>query len=88
MFSTESFYFPAGSFELRAGFAIASTSAAPSLSMENIVSKFRERKTNVPMILAGADCFTEAQSRAAIRSPFDGDIVTNLEIMVGSRLNM
>lgn len=71
-----------GSFELRAGFAIASTSAAPSFSFENVVSKFRERKRNTAIMLAGSDCYSDAQSRTGLKSPFDGDVVTNLEIMV------
>lgn len=67
---------------MRAGFAIASTSAAPSLSFENVVSKFRERKKNNLIMLAGADCFSDPQSRTGMRTPFDGDVVTNLETMV------
>lgn len=71
-----------GSFEMRAGFAIASTSAAPSLSFENVVSKFRERRKNNLIMLAGSDCFSDPQSRTAMRTPFDGDVVTNWETMV------
>lgn len=67
---------------MRAGFAIASTSLAPSLSFENVVSKFKERKKNNSIMLAGADCYSDPQSRTGLRSPFDGDVVTNLETMV------
>ncbi|UZJ54615.1 hypothetical protein CBS101457_003935 [Exobasidium rhododendri] len=70
-----------GSYELRAGFATASTSTAPTLSFENVVSKFRERKTNKSFMLAGSDCFADTQSRAGVKSAFDGDVVTNMDIM-------
>lgn len=69
---------------MRAGFAIASTSTAPSFSFENVVSKFRERKKNNAIMLAGSDCYSDAQSRTGLKSPFDGDVVTNLEIMENS----
>jgi hypothetical protein len=72
-----------GSFELRAGFATASTSTEPTLGFESVVSKFKERKKNTSFMLAGSDCFSDTQSRSAIKSPFDGDVVTNMEIMVG-----
>lgn len=71
-----------GSFEMRAGFANASTSAAPSLSFENVVSKFRERKKNNLIMLAGSDCFSDPQSRTGMKNPFDGDVVINLDTMV------
>ena len=80
--------FPPGSFELRAGFATASTSASQPLSVESIVSKFRDRKKNTSFMLAGADCYADAQSRSAIKSPFDGDVVINMEIMVRRALRV
>lgn len=70
-----------GSSELRAGFASPQGANVPALSFENIVSKYKDRKRNANYILAGSDCFVDAQSRAAIRSPFDGDVVTNFEVM-------
>lgn len=72
-----------GSHELRAGFASNGSSAElPSLAFENVIAKYKDRKRNVNYMLAGSDCFSDAQSRSAIRSPFDGDVVINFEVMV------
>lgn len=70
-----------GSFELRAGFASPSGENNPALSMENVISKYKDRKMPENFLLAGSSCFTDAQSRSAMRSPFDGDVVTNFEVM-------
>lgn len=75
-----------GTHELRAGFAASDApSDMPALAMENVVSKYKDRKRNVNFMLAGSDCYVDAQSRAAIKSPFDGDVVTNFELMVSER---
>ncbi|PWN37790.1 actin-like ATPase domain-containing protein [Meira miltonrushii] len=70
-----------GSFELRAGFASPSGESNPAVSMESVISKYKDRKNPENFLLAGSACFTDAQSRSAMKSPFDGDVVTNFEVM-------
>lgn len=70
-----------GSFEFRAGFASASS---PSVVFDNVVSKYRDRKKNINVLLAGGDAFADAQSRGSIRSPFDGDVVCGFDVMVSA----
>lgn len=64
-----------GSSELRAGF---STLDNP-LAYDNIVSRFRDRKRNTNTILCGNDCYIDSQSRASIKSAFDGDVVCGFD---------
>ena len=75
-----------GSSELRAGFASASAVAArkanPLVHYPNSVSKYRERKKNTQVLLAGRDAYCETQARSAIKSPFDGDVVCNFDVVV------
>lgn len=75
-----------GSHELRAGFASASAVAArkanPLVHYPNCVSKYRERKKNTQILLAGRDAYCETQARSAIKSPFDGDVVCNFDVVV------
>ena len=69
----------AGASTLRAGFA---SDEYPSYTFDNIGAKYRDRKLNRVMTLAGSEAFVDATSRAAIRSPFEGDVVCNFDQMV------
>lgn len=70
-----------GSSELRAGFS-TSDSDDPAYTCENIVSRFRDRKRGANVVLCGNNCYVDAQARANIKSPFDGDVVCGFDTMV------
>lgn len=70
-----------GSSELRAGFSTSETDD-PAYTCENIVSRFRDRKRGANVVLCGNNCYVDAQARANIKSPFDGDVVCGFDIMV------
>ncbi|KAK4704497.1 actin-related protein 5, partial [Phenoliferia sp. Uapishka_3] len=67
-----------GATTLKAGF---STSFAPSYTIDNLGAKYRDRKTNRIITLAGSEAFVDATSRAAVKSPFEGDVVANFDQM-------
>ncbi|WFD30559.1 Nuclear actin-protein involved in chromatin remodeling [Malassezia sp. CBS 17886] len=69
-----------GSAQLRAGFASAAKDT-PQLVFDNIVSRFRDRKRAGNMLLCGNDCYVDSQSRAAIRSAFDADVLCGFDVM-------
>ncbi|KDN50875.1 actin-like ATPase domain-containing protein [Tilletiaria anomala UBC 951] len=73
-----------GSSELRAGFASIDEpqpTLSPKCYFPNVVSRYRDRKKNSNFILAGRDAFCDNQSRSAIKSPFDGDVVCNFDVI-------
>lgn len=72
----------AGSSELRAGFA-THPGDRPLLAFDNVASRFRDRKRNTNVVLCGRDCYVDSQGRAAMKSPFDGDVVCGFDTMVG-----
>ncbi len=72
-----------GSHELRAGFAGDSDGSKPQprVYYPNVVSRYRERKKNQQILLGGRDAFCEAQARSGIKTPFDGDVVCNFDVI-------
>ncbi|PWY99315.1 actin-like ATPase domain-containing protein [Testicularia cyperi] len=76
-----------GSSELRAGFSLANPSdpssilSTPHVYYESVISKVRDRKKNVSLLLVGNDVYADGLSRSAIRSPFDNDVVTGWDAM-------
>ncbi|PWO00089.1 actin-like ATPase domain-containing protein [Tilletiopsis washingtonensis] len=78
-----------GASELRAGFAMragapdltALAAAQPHVAFDNVVSRFRDRKSNTTFIVAGAEAYSDAQSRGSVRSAFDGDVLTAPDIL-------
>ena len=73
-----------GSSELRAGFSLADpqrVSDSPYLYYDNLISKVRDRKKNVSILLAGNDVYADGLSRGGIRSPFDADVVCGWDAM-------
>ena len=67
-----------GSCRLRAGFG---SQSEPYLSIPNLASKYRERKSAPPVHLIGNNVFYDTSARLQAKSPFDGGIVTNVDIM-------
>lgn len=67
-----------GSTSLRFGFA---TSPTP-VSITNVVSKFRERKQNKPLLLFGDAIDTESGARSQARTAWEGDVLLNFDALV------
>ena len=72
-----------GSTSLRFGFA---TSAEP-LYATNVVAKFRERKSNKPLLLFGDAIDVESGARSQARTPWEGDVLLNFDAMVSCFMN-
>ncbi|SNX86671.1 related to ARP5 - Actin-related protein [Melanopsichium pennsylvanicum] len=76
-----------GSSELRAGFALSdptiptSFPSNPFFYYDSLISKVRDRKKNLTMVLVGNDVYADGLSRSSIRSPFDNDVVTGWDAM-------
>ncbi|BGP26386.1 actin-related protein 5 [Rhodotorula toruloides] len=67
-----------GATTLRAGWDVERD---PRIVVENVASKYRERKFNQPVVLAGGEVYVDATSRAHVRTPFEGDTVCNFDVM-------
>lgn len=72
-----------GSTTLRWGFA---TSEAP-FSGPNAISKYKERRTNKPLLLFGEGIDTESGARSQARTPWEGDILLNFDALVNPHLS-
>lgn len=76
-----------GSSEIRAGFSLSdvadrtSFSQQPFVAYDNLISKVRDRKKNLTMLLVGNHVYADGLSRSHIRSPFDSDVVTGWDAM-------
>ncbi|GAA5828929.1 hypothetical protein JCM3770_003524, partial [Rhodotorula araucariae] len=67
-----------GATTLRAGW---STDPDPRIVIDNIAAKYKDRKFNRQVMLAGAEVYVDATSRANTRVPFEGDVVANFDVM-------
>ncbi|KAL0078786.1 hypothetical protein F4703DRAFT_1208720 [Phycomyces blakesleeanus] len=67
-----------GSYQCRAGWA---SEDKPSLIFDNVVSKYKDRKTNKTMIAVGMDTYADPAGRSNARSPFDSNVVSDLDRM-------
>ncbi|BGP34011.1 Actin-related protein 5 [Rhodotorula toruloides] len=67
-----------GATTLRAGWG---AERDPRIVVENVASKYRDRKFNQPVVLAGGEVYVDATSRAHVRTPFEGDTVCNFDVM-------
>ncbi|GAA6043983.1 hypothetical protein JCM8097_003422 [Rhodosporidiobolus ruineniae] len=67
-----------GATTLRAGY---SSSPAPPIVVENINAKYKDRKFNRQVMLAGQEVYVDATSRSNTRVPFEGDVVCNFDVM-------
>ena len=69
-----------GSTNLRWGFG---TSSTPLTSL-NTVAKYKERKTNRPLLLFGDAIDSESGARAHAKTPWEGDVLLNFDALVSS----
>ena len=69
-----------GATTLRFGFC---TSDAPKFG-PNIISKYKDRKTNKPLILFGDAVDTEPGARNQAKTPWEGDILLNFDALVSA----
>jgi len=67
-----------GSTNLRWGFATAET----PFSGPNAVAKYKERKTNKPLLLFGEAIDSESGARGQAKYPWEGDILLNFDALV------
>lgn len=68
-----------GSSQLRAGWG---DEATPRLIADQVVARYRDRKTNRTHLLVGADTEVDATSRSSAKPVFEGDVLTNFDNMV------
>lgn len=71
--------FDNGASTFRAGYASA---ADPHVDIDNIISRYKDRKANANILLAGAQIHLDAPSKASSKSPFDGGVVCQWDAMV------
>jgi actin-related protein 5 len=69
-----------GSTNLRWGFA---TSDAPFTGL-NAVAKYKERRTNKPLLLFGEAIDAESGAKSQTRTPWEGDVLLNFDALVRS----
>lgn len=69
-----------GATTLRFGF---STSNSPKFG-PNIISKYKDRKTNKPLVLFGDAIDTEPGARNQAKTPWEGDILLNFDALVSA----
>ncbi|EGG12911.1 uncharacterized protein MELLADRAFT_32515, partial [Melampsora larici-populina 98AG31] len=69
-----------GSCSLRAGY---STMEKPYLNIDNVISRYRDRKTNRTITLAGSESYVDAASRSNIRPIHEEGLVCNYDSMEG-----
>lgn len=68
-----------GSSVVRAGY---SNMSAPPINTESVISKYRDRKSNRPILLAGNDAYLDATSRSNIKPICEEGVVCNWDTMV------
>ncbi|TFK28342.1 chromatin remodeling complex subunit [Coprinopsis marcescibilis] len=66
-----------GATTLRWGFATSST----PFSGQNAIAKYKERKTNKPLLLFGEGIDTESGARSQARAPWEGDVLLNFDAL-------
>ena len=69
-----------GATALRFGFC---TSESPK-SGPNIISKYKDRKTNKPLVLFGDAIDTEPGARNQAKTPWEGDVLLNFDALVSA----
>ncbi|BGP18453.1 Actin-related protein 5 [Rhodosporidiobolus nylandii] len=77
-----------GASTLRAGYSSslhlhpgAGGGGKPPIVVENINAKYKDRKFNRQVLLAGGEVYVDATSRSNTRVPFEGDVVANFDVM-------
>lgn len=69
-----------GATTLRFGFA---TSESP-LYGPNMVAKYKERRTNRPLLLFGDGVDAEGGAKSQAKTPWEGDVLLNFDALVSS----
>ncbi|KAF8473469.1 hypothetical protein BDZ91DRAFT_845901 [Kalaharituber pfeilii] len=67
-----------GSWQLRAGFSI---DQHPRCAYTPQVARYRDRKALKTYTICGNDVFADAASRSQAKSPFDGNVVSNFDVL-------
>jgi actin-related protein 5 len=67
-----------GSTSLRFGF---STSSSPRVGA-NVIAKYKERKTNKPLLLFGDGVDGEGGAKNQAKTPWEGDVLLNFDALV------
>lgn len=75
-----------GSTTLRWGFGTSSNSVGDPkpFTGPNAVAKYKDRKTNKPLLLFGEAIDSESGARGQARSPWEGDVLLNFDALVSS----
>jgi hypothetical protein len=68
-----------GSSQLRAGWA---TESSPRFAIENLVARYKERRAPKTYCLVGNDVLGDQAARVAAKSPYEGPIISNWDLMV------
>lgn len=74
-----------GSSTLRYGFALnPSTQSAQHtpFSGPNVVSRFKDRRSNKPVLIFGEGVEFDSGARAQARTPWEGDVLLNFDALV------
>ncbi len=71
-----------GSTHLRFGFC---TSESPRTGL-NMVAKYKERRTNKPLLLFGEGIDIEGGARSQAKTPWEGDVLLNFDALVRPNL--
>lgn len=69
-----------GSTHLRFGFC---TSNGPR-SQSNAVAKYKERRTNKPLLLFGDGIEAEGGAKSQVKTPWEGDVLLNFDALVSN----
>jgi len=69
-----------GSTNMRWGFGTSSTPFAGP----NAIAKYKERKTNKPLLLFGEGIDSESGARGQAKTPWEGDILLNFDALVSA----
>ena len=69
-----------GSARFRAGWA-SEHATGPRIDVDNIVSRYKDRKTNKPVTLAGAQVYADTVSKQSAKVPYEGDVVCSFDAM-------
>jgi actin-related protein 5 len=72
-----------GSTTIRYGFA---TSQTPQSGL-NIIAKYRDRRTNRPILLFGDAVDAESGAKSQSKTPWEGDVLLNFDALVSPYLS-
>ncbi|KAI8581791.1 hypothetical protein K450DRAFT_231201 [Umbelopsis ramanniana AG] len=67
-----------GSYNCRAGWG---SEKSPRFVFDNLVARYRDRKNNVSVVAVGPEIYADPAAKATARSPFDSNVVCDMERM-------